>query len=226
MASTIDPLDDYPWPQLPPGGTLPRTSRPSNNPPQSGLVPRSSDITVDSRDLSWNINESTAVGIRRATSGLMSGGRVSYSDTLRNTPPRECIDGAPETSGPAAVLYQQSRKRSPHPAERRTTAEPAAQSSSHQTVARRNSRDGQVGVHIVVVSAFVILTSNAPRGSLPLVKTACKVILRSLYHPPAHPTYPLGKTSLSHLGREMHRLRENHKIQAAILPLVFKQQKD
>jgi len=225
MASTSGPHDDDSWPQLPPGRALPNTPRPSNKPSQSDLVSGSNDVTASSRDLSRNDNESAAVGSRRATSGAISGGRPSYSDMLRNNAQRERIDGAPDAR-PAAVPGQQSRTRNPRPAERRTTAVPAAESSSHQTVASRNSRGGQVRVHIVVVLAFVVLTSIAPRGSPPLVKTAGKVmVLRSPYHPPIHPVYPLGKPFLPHPGHETYRLRGNHKIPAAMHPLVFKQQK-
>jgi len=225
MVPASGPHDDS-WPQLPPGRALPNTPRPSNKPSQSGLVSGSNDITASSRDLSRNDNESATVGSRRATSGATPGGRLSYSDMLRNNRPRERIDGAPDAR-PADVPNQQSRTRSPRPAERRTTAVPVAESSSHQTVARGNSRGGQVRVHIVVVLTFVVLTSIAPRGSLPLVKTADKVMLRSPYHPPVHPVYPLGKTFLHpHLGHETYRLRENHKITAAMHPLVPKQQKD
>lgn len=225
MPSIIGPLDDYSWPQLPLERPLPYTPRPSNNPPQSDLVPWSGDITVDSRYLSWNNDESTDVGSRRATSWPMLGGLLSYSDILRNAPPRERIDGAPDAI-PAAAPGQQSWTRSPRPVERRTIAVPAAESSTRQTATRLHSQDGQVRVHIVVVLAFVILTSNAPRGSLALVKTTGKVMLRSSYHPPIHTVYPLGKRSLLHLGHETYRLRENHKIRAAMRPLVFKQRKD
>ena len=226
MASTSGPHDDDSWPQLPPGRALPNTPRPSNKPSQSGLVSRSNDITVASRDLSRNNNESADVGSRRATSRPMSGERHSYSDILRIAPPREHMEGAPDAR-PVAIPGQQLRTRSPRPTERRTTAIPAAESSSHQTVASRNSRGGQVRVHIVVVLAFVVLTSIAPRGSPPLVKTAGKVMtLHSSYHPPIHPVYPLGKPFLPHLGHATYRLRENHKILAAMHPLVFKHQKD
>jgi len=220
MVPASGPHDDS-WPQLPPGRALSNTPRPSNKPSQSGLVSGSNDITASSRDLSRNDNESATVGSRRATSGAMPGGRLSYSDMLRNNPPRERLDGAPDAR-PAAVPSQQSRTKS-RPAERRTTAVPVTESSSHQTVARHNSRGGQVRAHTVMVLTFVVLTSIAPRGSLPLVKTADKVMLRSPYHPPIHPVYPLGKTFLPHLGHETYRLRENHKITAAIHPLVFKQ---
>ena len=156
MVPASGPHDDDSWQQLPPGRALPSTPRPSNKPSQSSLVSRSSDLTVTSRDLSRNNNESVTAGSRRATSGAISGGRLSYSDVLRNNPARERIDGAPDAR-PAVVPGQQSRMRSPRPAERQTTAVPLAESTSHQTVARRNSRGGQVRVHIVVVLAFVVL---------------------------------------------------------------------
>ena len=92
------------------------TSLQSNNPRQSGLasVPRSRDITVDPRDLPQDNTKSTGVGSRRATSGPMSGGRHPYADILRNTPPRERIDGAPGAMT-VVVPGQQSRTRSPRP---------------------------------------------------------------------------------------------------------------
>ena len=220
MVPASGPHDDDSWPQLPPGRALPSTPRPSNKPSQPGLVSTSNNITVAPRDLSWNNNESVDVGSRRATSRPMSGERHSYSDILRIAPPREHMEGAPDAR-PAAVSGQQLRTRSPRPTERRTTAVPAAQSSSHQTVARRDSRDGQVRVHTVVVLAF---TGNAPPGSLPLVKPAGKAMLRSPYHPPIHPAHLLGKTF--HLGHETYRLRENHKIRGAMRPLIFEQPKD
>ena len=225
MIPASGPHDDGPWPQLSPGRALPNTPRPSNRPSQSGLISGSNDITASSRDLSRNNNESATVGSRRATSGPIPGGRLSYSEILRNNAQRGSTDGAPDVR-PAAVPAQQSRMRSSRPAERRTTVVPAAQPSSHQTVAGRDSRDGQVRAHVVVVLAFVVLTSNAPRSSLPLVKTAGKVILRRPYHPPIRPVYPLGKMFLPHLGHETYHLRENHKTRVVMRPLVFKNQKD
>jgi hypothetical protein len=201
MIPSSGPHDDGSWPQLSPGRALPNTPRPSIRPSQSGPVSGSNDITASSRDLSRNDNELANVGSRRATSGPLLGGRLSDSDILRNNAQRERIDGAPDPR-PAAVPAQQSRTRSSRPAERQTTVVPAAQSSSHQTVAMRDSRDGQVRDHVVMVLAFVVLTSNAPCGSLPLVKTAGKVMLRRPYHPPIHPVYLLGMTSLPHLGHE------------------------
>ena len=225
MIPASGPPDDGPWPQLSPGRALPNTPRPSNRPPQSGLVSGSTDLTASSRDLSRNNNESATVGSRRATSGPMSGGRLSYSEILRNNTQRESTDGAPDAR-PAAVSVHQSRTRSSRPAERRTTVVPAAQPSSHQTVARRDSRDGQVRAHVVEVLAFLALTSNARRGSLPSVKTVGKVMLRSPYHPPIHLVYPLGKTFLPHLGHKTYHIGENHKIRAAMRLLVFTQRKD
>jgi hypothetical protein len=93
-------------------------------------------------------------------------------------------------------------------------------------VVGRDSRDGQVRAHIVVVLAFVVLTSNALHSSLPLVKMAGKVMLRCPYHPPIYPVYPLGKMFLLHLRHKTYHLRKNHKTQVVMHPLVFKQQKD
>jgi hypothetical protein len=154
MAPFNGPPDDSSWPQLSPERVPSNTSRPSKNPLQSGPVPRSSDPAVDSWDLSRNNNESTGVGPRRATTGSrpMPGAPLSYSDMLRKSSPRE-RNGAP-VARPAAIPSQQLRTKSPRPAERRITAAPAAQSSSHQTVARHNSSDGQVRGHIVEVLAF------------------------------------------------------------------------
>jgi len=157
MAPTSGPNDDDSWPQLPPERALPYTPRPSNNPPQSDLVSRSNDITVDPRDLSQNSNESTDVGSRQATGEPVSGEPPPHPGTPSNTPQCELTDGAPEAR-PPAIPDQQLQTGSPRPAERRTIAVPAAGPSSLQTTA---SHDVQVRVHIVVVLAFVILTSNA-----------------------------------------------------------------
>ena len=226
MVPASGPHDDDSWPQLPPGRAPPYTPRPSNKPPQSGLVSRSKDTTVTSMDPSRNNNESTDVGSRRATGSSMSGGRLSYSDILRTTSP-ERNDGA-QDARPGAASGHQSRPKRPRTAERRTTAVTTSESSGHPTVAGRNSRDDQVRVHTVVVLTIIILTSNSPYRSLPLVKTAGNVMLRSPYYPPIHPVYPspLGITFLRHPGHETCHLREDHKIRAAMRPLVFKQQKD
>ena len=154
MAPLFGPTEVPSWPQLSPESVPPNTSSPSKNPPQSGPVPRSSDPAVDTGDLSRNNNELTGVGPRRATagSGPMPGARLSYSDMLRKSSPRE--RNAAPNARPAAIPSQQLRTKSPRPAERRITAVPAAQSSSHQTVAGHEPSDGQVRVHIVEVLAF------------------------------------------------------------------------
>ena len=224
MAPFSGPPDDSSWPQLSPESAPPNTPSLSKN-PQSGPVPRSSDPAVDSRDLSRNNNESTGVGPRRATtgSGPMPGARLSYSDMLRKSSPRES-NGTPDAR-PAAIPSQQLRMESTRPAERRITAVPAAQSSSHQTVARHDSSDGQVRVHIVKVLAFCYPHHSFPRGSPPIVKTTGKVVPRSPCHLPVHLVYPLGKPFLPHLRRETYGLFENHKIWAAIPLLVLQKPK-
>ena len=153
MAPFSGPPDSSSWPQLSPEIAPSNTPTLSKN-PQSGPVPRSSDPAVDPKDLSRNNNESTGVESRRATtgSGPMPGARLSYSDMLRKSSPRE-RNGTPDAR-PAAIPNQQLRTKSTRPAERRIAAVPAAQSSSHQTVARHNFSDGQVRVHIVKVLAF------------------------------------------------------------------------